>query len=127
MASRAVNGCNRHVKGNLYKLIRHTGQVAGRLYLNFVQLREEFFRFLITVVDPAGGVERNMKSMQPPSAAIFFNTYFTGRGGMAPWPPPGSATASMYSECPFVSVCLSVCSSRDTEKSWIHPNDTCYF
>ena len=25
-----------------------------------------------------------MKSMQPPLAAIFFMTYFTGRGGMVP-------------------------------------------
>ena len=36
---------------------------------------------------------RNMKSMQPPLAAIFFMTYFhRARGAMAPSPPPGSAT-----------------------------------
>ena len=42
------------------------------------------------------GGPRNMKSMQPPSAAIFFMTYFYRTG--APWPPrappPGSATGN---------------------------------
>ena len=35
-----------------------------------------------------------MKSMRPPSAAIFFMTYFyrAGGGPWPPWPPPGSAT-----------------------------------
>ena len=44
------------------------------------------------------GGARNMKSMQPPLAAIFFITYFylarwVGGGGMAQFWPPGSATA----------------------------------
>ena len=41
---------------------------------------------------------RNMKSMRPLSAAIFFMTYFhrAGRGGTAPG-PPGSATARIHS------------------------------
>ena len=41
------------------------------------------------------GGARNMKSMRPPSVAIFFMTYFhRARGGaMAPSAPPGSATA----------------------------------
>ena len=41
------------------------------------------------------GGPRNMKSMWPPSAAIFFMTYFyRARGGHGPLgpPPPGSAT-----------------------------------
>ena len=40
------------------------------------------------------GGARNMKSMRPPSAAIFFMTYFhRARGGHGPLgPPPGSAT-----------------------------------
>ena len=38
---------------------------------------------------------RNMKSMQLPSVAIFFMTYFhRAGGGMAPSAPPGSATES---------------------------------
>ena len=38
-----------------------------------------------------------MKSMRPPSVAIFFMTYFhrAGGGGMAPLVPPGSATESI--------------------------------
>ena len=38
------------------------------------------------------GEQRNMKSMRPPLATIFFMTYFHRAGG--PWPPrpPGSAT-----------------------------------
>ena len=81
MASRAVNGCNRHVKGNLYKLIRHTGQVVD-LHLNFVQLREEFFRFLITVADPAaewgGGVKKHEIF-----AVVFSSHLFTARNEVA--------------------------------------------
>ena len=39
---------------------------------------------------------RNMKSMRPPSAAIFFMTYFyRARGGHGPLAPPGSATAEL--------------------------------
>ena len=41
---------------------------------------------------------RNMTSVRPPLAAIFFMTYFhrAGGGGMAPSaPPPGSATESV--------------------------------
>ena len=39
------------------------------------------------------GGPRNMKSMRPPSVAIFFMTYFHRAGGaMAPSAPPGSAT-----------------------------------
>ena len=43
------------------------------------------------------GGPRNMKSMRPPSAAIFFMTYFyRARGGpWPPWPPPGSATGTL--------------------------------
>ena len=40
-----------------------------------------------------------MKSMRPPSAAIFFMTYFYRAGGggpWPPWPPPGSATVSSF-------------------------------
>ena len=45
------------------------------------------------------GGPRNMKSMRPPSAAIFFMTYFhrAGGGAMAPSAPPGSATG--YAIC----------------------------
>ena len=40
------------------------------------------------------GGPRNMKSMRPPSAAIFFMTYFhIAGGGHGPLGPPGSATA----------------------------------
>ena len=44
---------------------------------------------------------RNMKSMWPPLAAIFFMTHFyrAGGGGMAPSAPPGSATASNNMTC----------------------------
>ena len=49
-----------------------------------------------TVADPVAGYggPRNMKSMRPPSVAIFFMIIFTGAG--EPWPPcptPRSATA----------------------------------
>ena len=52
----------------------------------------EFSKF--TVADPAvgWGGARNMKSMRPNSAAIFFMTYFY-RGAWHPR-PPGSATDS---------------------------------
>ena len=52
-----------------------------------------------------GEGERNMKSMWPPLAAIFFMTYLYRAGG--PWPPrhppPGSTTAFGTSFCPIIS------------------------
>ena len=55
-----------------------------------------------SVADPAGpgkGGPRNMTSMQPPSVAIFFMTYFHRAGGaMAPSAPPGSATVALLIE-----------------------------
>ena len=42
---------------------------------------------------PGGEGARNMKSIWPPLAAIFFMTYlYKAGGGMAPSAPPGSAT-----------------------------------
>ena len=46
------------------------------------------------------GGPRNMKSMQLPSAAIFFMTYFhRARGTMAPSPPPPGSATGLYWEC----------------------------
>ena len=48
-----------------------------------------------------------MKSMQPPSAAIFFMTYFyraRGGGPWPPWPPPGSATVKTVLPTAYLQV-----------------------
>ena len=60
------------------------------------QLNNQFYCiFVIVIADPetggGGGGARNMKCVQPPSAAIFLWFIFTGPGGMAP-SPSGSAT-----------------------------------
>ena len=56
VASRAVNGCNRHVKGNLYKLIRHTGQVVGRLSLKLCTASRGILSFSHDSSGSSGGV-----------------------------------------------------------------------
>ena len=54
------------------------------------------------------GGPRNMKSMRPPSVAIFFMTYFyRARGGMAPSAPPGSPSGSGNGE------------NHPREESWV--------
>ena len=59
---------------------------------------------LSTVVDPAagGGGARNMKSIRPPSVAIFFMTYFTGPGGAWPPIPPDPLLKALLHTCPSV-------------------------
>ena len=66
---------------------------------------------LHAVTDPAAGYggARNMKSMRPSSAAIFFMTYFhrAGEGGHCPLAPHGSATTT-YHQCHHVLYCLKM-------------------
>ena len=66
------------------------------------------------------GEPRNMKSMRPPSAAIFFMTYFyRAEGGHGPLGPPGSATEtdmyldiatfSLWTSYPEINVTCFLC------------------
>ena len=62
-----------------------------------------------SVADPAAGKggPRNMKSMRPPLAAIFFMTYFYKPGeAMTPSAPlPRSATAGLGSQSQTETLC----------------------
>ena len=58
---------------------------------------------------PGGGGARNMKSMWPPLAAIFFMTYLyrAGRGHGPPRHPPGSATVCRGRRCAWQGTCIA--------------------
>ena len=73
---------------------------VGRSSLSSVFfINSDIFSTQHRIQRPGGGEgARNMKSMWPPLAAIFFMTclYRAGGGGaMAPSAPPGSATGTM--------------------------------
>ena len=48
---------------------------------------------LTPVVDPAAGGARNLKSMRPPSEAVFYDLFLQGLGALTSLSPsPGSTT-----------------------------------
>ena len=79
---------------------------------------------------------RNMKSMRPPSAAIFFITYFyrAGGGDMVPSVPPGSATCQL--KCPLylnfailitlISIKQATRDREDHPDRMVHPERTAF-